>query len=476
MTAGRGAPHHPPARTTRVETDVRRRGRVGLRCPHRAGGGERVGEPPIGQGWSGPLLAAKCSIPPQRPGGVVRGRLHDLLLNNGATRLTTVAAPAGWGKTTLLSAWAHDPLRAPSGRLGVAGRVRRRAGALLDLPDDRAAGARTGRRVVVGPGSTRSRPDRRRGAAAAQRAGVGRGRRRAGARRLPPAGRPAGARGRGVPAGLPAGLDAPGRLRPRRPAAPAAPVAGPRRADRDQGGGPALLGARSGSARGFGRGRRAERLGGGRAVRANRGVGGRAAARRAHPARCGRTGGGRRRDQGRRPAHPGLLHRRGLRSPAGHPSRPAGPGVGAGAAVRAAVRRAARSAPGPARSWTSSAGRTCSSSPSTGVSTGTGVIGCSGTPCATSCIRKRPGTASAGPPTGSSSTGTSKTPSSTASWPATTRARPSCSGPRRRGSSKAPRRASPGWATGSPPPPPARTRPSASRWPGPPRSAAGSTG
>ena len=68
-----------------------------------------MGEPPIGQGWSGPLLAAKCSIPPQRPGGVVRGRLHDLLLNNGATRLTTVAAPAGWGKTTLLSEWAHDP-------------------------------------------------------------------------------------------------------------------------------------------------------------------------------------------------------------------------------------------------------------------------------------------------------------------------------------------------------------------------------
>jgi LuxR family maltose regulon positive regulatory protein len=69
-----------------------------------------VVEPLISQGGSGPLLAAKCSIPPQRPGGVVRRRLHDLLLGNAATRLTAVTAPAGWGKTTLLSQWAHDPL------------------------------------------------------------------------------------------------------------------------------------------------------------------------------------------------------------------------------------------------------------------------------------------------------------------------------------------------------------------------------
>ena len=66
-------------------------------------------EPLIGQARRGPLLAAKCSIPPQRPGGVVRRRLHDLLLGNAPTRLTAVVAPAGWGKTTLLSQWAHDP-------------------------------------------------------------------------------------------------------------------------------------------------------------------------------------------------------------------------------------------------------------------------------------------------------------------------------------------------------------------------------
>jgi LuxR family transcriptional regulator, maltose regulon positive regulatory protein len=69
-----------------------------------------VAEPLISRGGWGPLLAAKCSIPPPRPGGVVRRRLHDLLLANASTRLTAVAAPAGWGKTTLLSHWAHDPL------------------------------------------------------------------------------------------------------------------------------------------------------------------------------------------------------------------------------------------------------------------------------------------------------------------------------------------------------------------------------
>jgi LuxR family maltose regulon positive regulatory protein len=62
----------------------------------------RVGYP------SRPLLAAKYSVPPGM-GGVVRRRLHDRLTGNGSTRLTVVTAPAGWGKSTLLSEWAHDP-------------------------------------------------------------------------------------------------------------------------------------------------------------------------------------------------------------------------------------------------------------------------------------------------------------------------------------------------------------------------------
>ena len=57
---------------------------------------------------SRPLLAAKWSVPPSRSSEVVRARLHEKLRQNAATRLTTVVAPAGWGKTTLLSHWAHD--------------------------------------------------------------------------------------------------------------------------------------------------------------------------------------------------------------------------------------------------------------------------------------------------------------------------------------------------------------------------------
>ena len=117
-------------------------------------------EPLIGQARRGPLLAAKCSIPPQRPGGVVRRRLHDLLLDNAATRLTAVVAPAGWGKTTLLSPWAHDPRE-----------HRRVAWVSLDESDDepvrfwtyvltalrRARAAAPGRcRRWARPGSTRS--------------------------------------------------------------------------------------------------------------------------------------------------------------------------------------------------------------------------------------------------------------------------------------------------------------------------------
>src|ERR687885_1687311 len=48
-------------------------------------------------------------VPLPRPGVVVRSRLHERLLSPGAARLTTVVAPAGWGKTTLLAAWARDP-------------------------------------------------------------------------------------------------------------------------------------------------------------------------------------------------------------------------------------------------------------------------------------------------------------------------------------------------------------------------------
>jgi len=50
-------------------------------------------------------------MPPARRGAVPRPRLHEHLDGSPGHRLTVVVAPAGWGKTTLLSAWAHDPAR-----------------------------------------------------------------------------------------------------------------------------------------------------------------------------------------------------------------------------------------------------------------------------------------------------------------------------------------------------------------------------
>ncbi|MFJ1733030.1 LuxR C-terminal-related transcriptional regulator [Streptomyces sp. NPDC088254] len=55
-----------------------------------------------------PLLAVKQVIPPARAGAVPRERLHRQL-RLAETRLTAVVAPAGWGKTSLLSGWAADP-------------------------------------------------------------------------------------------------------------------------------------------------------------------------------------------------------------------------------------------------------------------------------------------------------------------------------------------------------------------------------
>ncbi len=56
-----------------------------------------------------PLLRAKSLIPPVRSTSIARQRLIERLRTNRDTRLTVVVAPAGWGKTTLLTQWAHDP-------------------------------------------------------------------------------------------------------------------------------------------------------------------------------------------------------------------------------------------------------------------------------------------------------------------------------------------------------------------------------
>jgi hypothetical protein len=57
-----------------------------------------------------PLLTTKLNIPPPRPNMIPRPRLVERLdegLRLGHT-LTLVSAPAGFGKTTLLSAWARS--------------------------------------------------------------------------------------------------------------------------------------------------------------------------------------------------------------------------------------------------------------------------------------------------------------------------------------------------------------------------------
>jgi LuxR family maltose regulon positive regulatory protein len=54
-----------------------------------------------------PLLTTKLYIPPARPNLVPRPRLTARLDEGMTRRLTLVSAPAGFGKTTLLSAWIH---------------------------------------------------------------------------------------------------------------------------------------------------------------------------------------------------------------------------------------------------------------------------------------------------------------------------------------------------------------------------------
>ena len=63
-----------------------------------------------------PILATKLYIPPPRPKVVLRPRLIDRL-NAGLQRapsVTLISAPAGFGKTTLVSEWINQ--KAEGGR------------------------------------------------------------------------------------------------------------------------------------------------------------------------------------------------------------------------------------------------------------------------------------------------------------------------------------------------------------------------
>src|SRR5689334_24376861 len=54
---------------------------------------------------STPILATKLYIPPRRPNAVPRTRLIARLNEGLHRKLTLIAAPAGFGKTTLVSTW-----------------------------------------------------------------------------------------------------------------------------------------------------------------------------------------------------------------------------------------------------------------------------------------------------------------------------------------------------------------------------------
>ncbi|MGH9124436.1 MAG: BTAD domain-containing putative transcriptional regulator, partial [Acidimicrobiales bacterium] len=64
-----------------------------------------------------PLLATKLHVPRQSRGVVARPRLNDRISGAGHTALTLVSAPAGFGKTTLLTEWLST---LPPGRPSIA--------------------------------------------------------------------------------------------------------------------------------------------------------------------------------------------------------------------------------------------------------------------------------------------------------------------------------------------------------------------
>src|ERR1044071_9957202 len=54
---------------------------------------------------STPILTTKLYIPPPRPNAVLRPRLIERLYEGLHRKLTLISAPAGFGKTTLVSTW-----------------------------------------------------------------------------------------------------------------------------------------------------------------------------------------------------------------------------------------------------------------------------------------------------------------------------------------------------------------------------------
>jgi hypothetical protein len=78
-----------------------------------------------------PILSTKLFIPPLRSRGVARSRLNQKLNQGLECGLVLVSAPAGYGKSTLLSAWLSH-LEYPVESIYLSGRTRP-AGARLGV-------------------------------------------------------------------------------------------------------------------------------------------------------------------------------------------------------------------------------------------------------------------------------------------------------------------------------------------------------
>lgn len=57
---------------------------------------------------SAPILATKLYVPPTRPEFIARPRLVERLNKGLHRKLTLISAPAGFGKTTLVSHWINQ--------------------------------------------------------------------------------------------------------------------------------------------------------------------------------------------------------------------------------------------------------------------------------------------------------------------------------------------------------------------------------
>ena len=108
----------------------------------RTGAPEPLSMRSLSRRTSGALLEAKLHSTPVREDWVVRRRLVDQLDQAGDRPVVLVAAPAGFGKTTLLAQWlATGPVPRTTAWV-TSGRRGRRPGAALDLPGHRARAGR----------------------------------------------------------------------------------------------------------------------------------------------------------------------------------------------------------------------------------------------------------------------------------------------------------------------------------------------